>query len=55
MLKPFLNVVYAVMALAGFSCTCFDPDLDPILHGLRVLFKFFLSKFLFLFHGISCS
>ncbi|KAF2561214.1 hypothetical protein F2Q70_00018731 [Brassica cretica] len=25
----------AVMAVAGFNCTCFDPDLDPIFHGLR--------------------
>ena len=49
MLKPFLNVVYAVMAVAGFNCTCFDPDLDPIFHGLRVIFKFFLPNFFFYF------
>lgn len=53
MLKPFLNVVYAVMALAGFNYICFDPDLDPILHSFQVLFKFFLSKSLLYFMEVA--
>ncbi|KAF3529435.1 hypothetical protein DY000_02038293 [Brassica cretica] len=46
-----LGSLRLVMALAGFNCTCFDPDLDPILHGLQLISLGILSLSFWKNHG----